>query len=146
MKIRNRVVSAVLIVALAAFMGEASANAADTQYPTSETWKVSYVNIQGAPSSESKSATVTIRQKEKGATANCTGCENVYDTSASGTTSFYCSNYQMTPQSITNLGSASLEPDSGHPTDYINVTYQVYAYTSVRPNVYWSWGDITSKQ
>lgn len=118
-------------------MGAISASAAD--------FKVSHVNVPGAPSSESTTKLVTIGHRAAGATATVSGCENTDGSSTTGKTYFDCNTYKMDRVTIKDKGTDTLNPSVGSPNVDVNVTYKVSAYTPNSQNTYWSWGTIVKK-
>lgn len=122
-------------------MGAISASAS-----TYEEFTVSHVNYYGAPSSESTTATRTIGHRSAGATATVSSCHNTDGSGATGKTYFDCVTYpDMSRKTISNLGTATLNPSIGNPSTDVDITYFISAYTSKSSNTYWSSGSIAKK-
>ena len=108
---------------------------------------VSHVNVPGAPTSESKTANVTVAHRAAGATAYVSSCYNTDGSGTTGKTYFNCVTYSsMGRVTIENMGSATLKPSIGNPSVDVNITYRVSAYTPNSQNVFGSSGSIVKKQ
>ena len=90
--------------------------------------------------------TRTIGHRSAGATATVSSCHNTDGSGATGKTYFDCVTYpDMSRKTISNLGTATLNPSIGNPSTDVDITYYISAYTSKSSNTYWSSGSIAKK-
>lgn len=135
---KKTIAALIAATTMAVGMSSLGASAAD--------FKVSHVNVPGAPSSESKTANVTVAHRSAGATATVSSCYNTDGSGTTGKTYFNCVTYSnMGRVTIENLGAATLKPSIGNPSVDINITYKVSASTPNSQNVFWSSGSIVKK-
>ena len=113
---------------------------------TSASWYATHVHIQGAPTSASHVADVTIKHRALGATAICNSVSHTNPSAYTGTTYIYCYTYEMSQASIVNTGTTQCVPNVGAPLQDIDVRYLISAYTSFDDDTYTCSGNISKNE
>lgn len=124
----------------AATMAVGMSGMSTNAYNYSESWSSRYVN--GAPGSESYTATCSIVYSTYGAICYCNAVSNSVN-GGSGVTYVNSVNGTMEQKSITNTGSVTCKPTLNGAIECS--TYKMSAYTAKTSNTFNSSGNIVTK-
>ena len=134
MRFKKTIAAVVAAATLVVGMGSLSASAAP--------WSASHVNMPGAPYSESTVDTVTVYQRDNGASAACNYNSHTNASATTGYTIIRCITYEMIEQRLENTETRTCDPHVGDPLVDIAVQYQVAASTPTSNDVFWTKGNI----